>query len=82
MYFIPTKDSLYLSMFGKLGKQYAAQVGDAIEGLVNTKLNAVNSSTENHGTEKPQEVLTNINGKRKALFIGINYFGTKSELKG
>jgi metacaspase-1 len=70
-------------MFGKLGKQYAAQVGDAIEGLVNTKLNTGdNSSAANRATEKPEEVLTNINGKRKALFIGINYFGTKCELKG
>lgn len=66
------------SMFAKLGKQYATRVGDAIEGLVNSKLNAGTSSK----TEKPEEALTTINGKRKALFIGINYFGTESELKG
>jgi metacaspase-1 len=64
-------------MFAKLQKQYASQVGDAIEGLVNSKLGAGESSTE-----KPVEALNAITGKRKALFIGINYFGTQSELKG
>ena len=64
-------------MFAKLGKQYASQVGDAIEGLVNSKLGPGENSTE-----KPVEALNAITGKRKALFIGINYFGTQSELKG
>jgi metacaspase-1 len=68
-------------MFGKLGKQYASQVGDAIEGLVNKQLSGGDSEA-NRGTEKAEESLTTLNGKRKALLIGINYFGTQSELKG
>ena len=67
-------------MFGKLGKQYASQVGDAIEGLVNSKLSGGEGARS--ATEKPVEALTTLNGKRKALFIGINYFGTQSELRG
>lgn len=67
-------------MFGKLGKQYAAQLGDAIEGLANSKLPG--AAEGSRGIEKPAESLTTITGKRKALFIGINYFGTQSELRG
>ena len=69
-------------MFGKLGKQYAAQIGDAIEGLANSKLNAGKGPEASREVEKPVEELTVINGKRKALLIGINYFGTQSELRG
>lgn len=67
-------------MFGKLGKQYASQIGDAIEGIVNAKLSEGNDL--NRTAEKPEEKLSHVNGKRRALFIGINYFGTQSELRG
>jgi len=35
-----------------------------------------------HFKEKPTEKLGQITGKRKALFIGINYVGQKGELRG
>ena len=69
-------------MFGKLGKQYAAQIGDAIEGLANSQLGGGKAAEGSREVEKPEEALTTISGKRKALLIGINYFGTGSELKG
>ena len=75
--FTSTSETLKLKMFAKLQKQYASQVGDAIGGLVASKL-----GTGESATEKPVEDLNAITGKRKALFIGINYFGTQSELKG
>ena len=68
-------------MFGKLGKQYAAQLGDAIEGFANSKLPGAGAEGS-RAIEKPLEALTSITGKRKALLIGINYFGTQSELRG
>ena len=33
-------------------------------------------------TEQATETLGSVTGKRKALFIGINYFGQKGELRG
>lgn len=68
-------------MFGKLGKKFANQIGDAVEdatGQYLTKKYGDGTAT----TEKATESLGTINGKRKALFIGINYTGQQGELRG
>ena len=73
-------------MFGKLGKQYAAQVADKIEEMTLDALNERRPPQE-HNTKsggasaKTTEKLHKINGRRKAVFIGINYVGQKNELK-
>ena len=65
-------------MFGKVGKQFASQVGDAVEDLVGQHLASKNPGR----TEKATETLAKVHGTRKALFIGINYKGQKGELRG
>ena len=58
--------------------QYANFVGSHVESLVEDALSKRNATK----TEKPTERLGTISGKRKGLFIGINYFGQKGELRG
>lgn len=58
-------------MFGKLGKQYAAQVAEKIEQLALDKLNERNPQPVH--SEKTTERLHKVSGRRKAVFIGINY---------
>jgi len=65
-------------MFGKLGKQFAAQIGDAVEDAVGQHLASKNPGR----TEKATESLGQVTGKRKALFVGINYKGQQGELRG
>ena len=66
-------------MFGKLGKQYAAQVAEKVEAFALEKLNERNPQST--VTEETTEKLKSISGNRKALFIGINYKGQRGELK-
>jgi hypothetical protein len=54
------------NMFGALGKQYANVFGDTVEGLVGQCLGAKTPERTERATEKLGEV----QGKRKALFIG------------
>lgn len=65
-------------MFGKIGKQYADQVTAHLEKAVNKHL----SSKSPQSTEKATESLGKVTGRRRALFIGINYYGQKGELRG
>eukprot|EP00588_Corethron_pennatum_P005794 CAMPEP_0194282024 /NCGR_PEP_ID=MMETSP0169-20130528/22183_1 /TAXON_ID=218684 /ORGANISM="Corethron pennatum, Strain L29A3" /LENGTH=347 /DNA_ID=CAMNT_0039027235 /DNA_START=44 /DNA_END=1087 /DNA_ORIENTATION=- len=68
-------------MFGSLGKQFADQIGQKVEQATGQYL-----ATKNGGgtatTEQATEILGKIHGKRKALFIGINYTGQQGELRG
>lgn len=67
-------------MFGTLGKKYAAQVAEKVEQLALQALNERNPQTVQN--EKTTEQLHKISGRRKAVFIGINYKGQKGELRG
>jgi len=82
-------------MFGQVGKKYAATVADKIEELTLNALNEhnpidknSNNSTSSSSKSKSKSAnnttdkLHKINGRRRALFIGINYYGEKNELKG
>ena len=69
-------------MFGKLGKQFAAQVADKVEELALDALNERNPGGRGQTqSAKTTEKLHKISGNRKALFIGINYIGQKGELR-
>ena len=69
-------------MLGKIGKKYAAQVADKVEAMTLEALNERNPQEHNNSaSEKTTEKLHMISGRRKALFIGINYVGQKNELK-
>ena len=65
--------------FKKLGKTYAKEIGGMVESMALDVLNKHNP--QEITTEETTEKLHNITGKRKALFIGINYVGQKNELK-
>lgn len=65
-------------MFGKAGKQYAEQIASRLEKAVGDHL----SSKAPQSTEQATETLGTVTGKRRALFIGINYFGQQGELRG
>lgn len=65
-------------MFGKAGKAYADKIAQHVE---QAALKHMNSKTP-AATEEATETLGSVSGKRKALFIGINYFGQKGELRG
>eukprot|EP00980_Cylindrotheca_fusiformis_P011990 scaffold2836_cov99-Cylindrotheca_fusiformis.AAC.5 len=65
-------------MFGRDAKRYASKISGQVEKLVGDHLSKKGSTK----TETPQEKLGTVEGKRKALFIGINYFGQKGELRG
>lgn len=67
-------------MFKKLGKQFAGQIADQIEEMTLDALNKRNPQQVQ--TEETTDDLSKISGRRKALFIGINYVGQKGELKG
>jgi len=75
-------------MFGQAGKKYAAAVADKLEELTLNALNEHNpqdnnnSGTTSKSAGNTTDKLHKINGRRRALFIGINYVGQKSELKG
>jgi len=63
-------------MFGKLGKKYAEKISEKIGEKVGEKYGA--GSTTEEATEK----LGRVHGKRRGLFIGINYTGQQGELRG
>jgi hypothetical protein len=65
-------------MFGNLGKQYASQIAGKLESCCMDQL----SKNSGGATESATETLGKVHGHRRALFVGINYFGTKSELRG
>ena len=68
-------------MLGSVGKKYAKAAGQKVEELT---LNALNEHAPQEAKTKEiatREKLHKISGKRKALFIGINYVGQKNELK-
>lgn len=67
-------------MFGKLGKQYAGKMADMVEDFALEKLNERNP--QNVTSEETTEALHSISGRRRAVFIGINYKGQKGELRG
>mmetsp|Transcript_18008 Transcript_18008/g.19796 ORF Transcript_18008/g.19796 Transcript_18008/m.19796 type:complete len:367 (-) Transcript_18008:27-1127(-) len=75
-------------MLGQVGKKYAATVADKIEELTLNALNEhnpqdnKNSGTPSKSVTRTTDKLHKINGRRRALFIGINYVGQKGELKG
>lgn len=59
-------------------KRYAREISNQVENV----LGGVLGKKLGNRTETPKEVLGDISGKRRALFIGINYFGQKGELRG
>ena len=84
-------------MLGQLGKKYAGDVANKVEELTLKNLNerypqkntdtsnSSSSSTKNkvlsNSGNKTTEKLHKISGRRRAVFIGINYIGQKNELK-
>jgi uncharacterized caspase-like protein len=67
-------------MFGSLGKQFAGDIASHVQSAVSSHLDK--RSREKGSTEKATESLGQVTGRRKALFIGINYYGQNGELKG
>lgn len=67
-------------MFKQLGKKYAKDVAEKVEAMTLEVLNKHNPQEVT--TVTTTEQLSKISGRRKALFIGINYVGQKGELKG
>jgi len=65
-------------MFGQLGKQFAGDIVNAVESQVGSYL----SSKGPKSTEEATEKLSAVTGRRKALFVGINYHGQQGELRG
>ena len=65
-------------MFGKAGKQYADQIASQLE----SRLQKTLTSKTPQSTEQATEKLSKVHGRRRALFVGINYFGQKGELRG
>ena len=84
-------------MLGQLGKKYAGDVANKVEELTLKNLNErypqKNTDTSNSSSSssnkkvlgnsgnKTTEKLHKISGRRRAVFIGINYIGQKNELK-
>lgn len=66
-------------MFGRDAKRYAGQISSKVESLLGEHLGKKGGGNK---TETPTEQLGTVQGRRKALFIGINYFGQKGELRG
>eukprot|EP00531_Pseudo-nitzschia_arenysensis_P015269 CAMPEP_0116134816 /NCGR_PEP_ID=MMETSP0329-20121206/10853_1 /TAXON_ID=697910 /ORGANISM="Pseudo-nitzschia arenysensis, Strain B593" /LENGTH=357 /DNA_ID=CAMNT_0003629563 /DNA_START=155 /DNA_END=1228 /DNA_ORIENTATION=- len=64
----------------KLKGKYAKEVAKQVEEMTLNVLNEVNPQAKTE--EATTESLHLINGRRKALFIGINYVGQKGELRG
>lgn len=74
-------------MFGQLGKKFADQIGDKVDQACSQYLASKNGGdgiddANANRTEKATETLSDISGRRRALFIGINYTGQKGELRG
>lgn len=72
-------------MFGQLGKQFADQIGEKVEQACGQYLASKNGDGDADGggrTEKATDTLGDITGRRRALFIGINYTGQQGELRG
>jgi len=65
-------------MFGRDARRFAGQISNQVEKMVGDHL----SKKGDNKTETPTEKLGTVKGTRKALFIGINYFGQKGELRG
>jgi len=65
------------SLLSSLCMQHSGTIGDQIEGMITKCLN--NTST---ATEKADQKMGHVSGKRKVLLIGINYFGQSGELRG
>ena len=65
-------------MFGKAGKAFADQIAGHVEKALGDHLAAKTPQSTERATEK----LGSVTGRRRALFIGINYFGQKGELRG
>lgn len=65
-------------MFGTSGRKYADQIASQLEKAVGQHL----SSKAPQSTEEATEKMGNVTGRRRALFIGINYYGQKGELRG
>lgn len=63
---------------GEKGKVFARVVGNVVENRLEERLNSRAATV----VETPKEQLGEITGRRKALYIGINYFGQKGELRG
>jgi len=66
-------------MFGKAGKQYAGMISGQVENLLGDHLGKKGNKTT---TETPTDQMNRVTGKRKCLFIGINYYGQNGELRG
>ena len=60
--------------------RYAGKIAGKVEGFVEGQLNKKNPGSNK--IEKATESLGRVTGKRKALFIGINYKGQSGELRG
>ena len=67
-------------MFGSLGKKFANDIANQVQQKVGEHLS--NKARENGSTEQATESLGQVTGRRKALFIGINYYGQNGELRG
>ena len=67
-------------MFGSIGKQFAGDIASQVQSAVSSHLDK--RAREKGSTEKATESLGQVTGRRKALFIGINYYGQNGELKG
>ena len=65
-------------MFGNLGKLYSDQIVSQLESCCGNVL----TSNAPQSTEQATETLGKVTGHRRALFVGINYFGQKGELRG
>jgi len=65
-------------MFGTAGKKYADQIASQLESRLQKSL----TSKTPQSTEQATETLGKVHGRRRALFVGINYFGQKGELRG
>jgi len=65
-------------MFGTHGKKYAEQIAGKLEKACGSYL----SSKAPQSTEEATEQMSRVTGRRRALFIGINYTGQKGELRG
>ncbi|KAL9187784.1 hypothetical protein ACHAXT_006162 [Thalassiosira profunda] len=65
-------------MFGNAGKAFAGQIASHVESAVSQCLAAKTPQS----TERATESLGKVHGTRKALFVGINYYGQQGELRG
>ena len=64
-------------MLGSLGKQFAGDIAKQVEKGLGEYMNSKGPKK----TERATESLGTVHGHRRALFVGINYFGQNGELK-